>query len=119
MSCEGRGTLPPPSGVASDCSATVAVPLCAPAMAVLRPATRLVVSIAPGANRLTVPLFEVAGPTAEICASRLACGGVPAILVTLSACCCRLLILTLPKSIEVGEMLGFAGFTTDPLNVQR
>src|SRR5271166_6668737 len=117
MSCDGRGRELPPSAVASDCSATVAWPLCAPALAVLSPATRLVVSIAPGA-RLIMPLFEVAGPTAEICASRLACGGVPATLVTLSACCWRLLIRTLPKLIVVGVMLGFAGLTTVPLNVQ-
>jgi hypothetical protein len=63
-------------------------------------------------------LFEVAEPIDEICASRLACGGVPAILATLSACCCRLLIRTLPKSIVVGVMLGFAWLITCPENCQ-
>ena len=39
-----------PFGVESDCSATVAVPLCAPALAVLSPAIRLVLLVDPGAS---------------------------------------------------------------------
>src|SRR5580704_3269441 len=119
MFCGDRLTvqlLVQPFGVELDCSATVAVPLWAPALLVLSPAIRLVVSCDPGANKLIVPLFDVAGPTAEICASRLACGGVPAMLLMFSACCCNVLIRTLPKLIVVGVMLGFAWFTTVPEN---
>src|SRR5215472_949134 len=74
MFCDGRDTeqlLVHPFGVESDCSATVAMPLWAPAVAVLRPAMRLVVSVDPGAKRLIMPLFEVAGPTAESLSSRI------------------------------------------------
>src|SRR5277367_4482620 len=121
MLCGGNGEVQfivQPLGVESDCNATVAVPLCAPALAVLSPTIRLVVSVDPGASWLIVPPFEVAGPTAEICASRLACGGVPAMLLTLSACCWVVLIRTLPKLIVVGMMLGFAGLITVLENVQ-
>jgi hypothetical protein len=119
--CDARLTMQfvvQPFGVESDCNATVAVPLRAPAALASRPAIRLVLLVAPGASRLIVPLFEVAGPTAEICALRLACRGVPATLVTTNACCCRVPIRTLPKSIVVGVMFGLAGLTTVPENCQ-
>ena len=45
-------------------------------------------------------------------------GGVPAILETFSACCCTVPIRTLPKSLVVGVMLGFAGLITCPENCQ-
>src|SRR5271163_2621949 len=117
MFCGERSTtqlLVQPFGVESDCNATVAVPLCAPVLVGLSPATRLVVLVEPGASRLIGPPFEVAAQLAESCASRLVCGAVVVTLVTLSACCWVVSIRTLPKLIEVGVMLVLAGLTTVP-----
>jgi hypothetical protein len=58
MFCGERSTtlsLVQPFGVESDCNATVAAPLCAPAAVVLGPATRLVVSVEPGLSIVTLP----------------------------------------------------------------
>ena len=112
-------SLVQPFGVESDCNATVAVPLCAPAVGGAEPGDQARRVGRSGASScVIVPPFEVAGPTAESCASRLACGAVVDTLVTLSACCWVVPMRTLPKSIVVGVMLGLAGLTTVPENVQ-
>src|SRR6202034_2742052 len=68
---------------ASEVRARVAVPLIAPAFAVLIPTCRCVESVLPGASRLTLP-FAVIGLLPAIVASSAACGAVVAMLVRLT-----------------------------------
>ena len=73
----------PPTLLASDTSETVAVPLREPAVAVFMPTCSEVLSVAPGASRLKLPL-AVSGGAALMLAFRAACGGTVAWLVTLT-----------------------------------